>query len=66
MFKLYGDRIIEVVCPRCNSELDIDDFTWKCILDDLDDVGKSVVWCEECGLYFLIREEDEDGPFCST
>ena len=66
MFRLYGDRIIEIVCPRCHSELDIDDFTWKFILDDLDEVGKSVVLCEECGLYFLIREEDADGPFCST
>ena len=65
MIKLYEDRKIDVVCPHCHSELDIDDFTWKFIFEGLDEFGKSVVLCEECGSYFLIREEDADGPFCS-
>lgn len=64
MFDSFEDRKIKVVCPHCHSELDIDDYTWKFIFDDLDEFGKSVLWCEECGLYFLIREEDDDGPFC--
>ena len=66
MDKLFDEkRMIDVICPHCHSELDIDDFTWKFIFDDLDEVGKSVVLCEKCGLYFLIREEDDDGPFCT-
>lgn len=65
MANSFDERKIEVICPHCHSELDIDDFTWKFIFDDLDEVGKSVIWCKECGLYFLIREEDAEGPFCT-
>lgn len=59
------ERKFKVVCPHCQSELDLSDREWLDIFDDLYEVGKSVLWCEECGLYFLIREEDDDGPFCT-
>lgn len=53
-------------CPRCNEEVIIGDFAWLEIFDDLDRFGKTVLKCPHCRRYFIIREEDEDGPFITT
>lgn len=56
-------RKFPVICPHCKTEVLITDFGWLGIFDDLDMFGKTVVCCTGCKLYFLIRDEDEDGPF---
>ena len=52
-----------VVCPHCRKEVEVGDFGWLEIFDDLSQFGKTVVHCPDCKRLFLIREEDEDGPF---
>lgn len=52
-----------VVCPHCRKEVEVGDFGWLEIFDDLSQFGKTVLDCPHCKRLFLIREEDEDGPF---
>lgn len=56
-------RKFPVECPYCQSEQHIGTVGWLNIFDDLDMFGKTVVRCGKCLKLFLIREEDENGPF---
>ena len=55
-----------IVCPRCRNDIDVNDFAWLGIFDDLSQFGKTVMRCHHCKRWFIIREEDEDGPFIVT
>lgn len=63
MLESEEKRKFPVICPYCNTVLHIGTIGWLEIFDNLDMFGKTVVRCSECRRYFLIREEDEDGPF---
>ena len=52
-----------IKCPYCHREPYVGDIGWLTIFDDLSMFGKTVVKCSECRKLFIIREEDEDGPF---
>lgn len=52
-----------VICPHCRIEVQVGDFGWLDIFDDLSQFGKTVLDCPHCKRLFMIREEDEDGPF---
>ena len=56
-------RKFPIKCPRCEQEVTIGDFGWLSIFDDLDMFGKTVVECDKCRRLFIIREEDDSGPF---
>lgn len=63
MLKELEDRKFPVECPHCRIDLLLCDSTWLKIFDELDMYGKAVVECANCSKFFLIRDEDEDGPF---
>lgn len=56
-------RKFPIVCPHCKNNVVLGDCGWLGVFDDLSQFGKSVIHCGNCKNMFLIREEDEDGPF---
>ena len=66
MLEKEEKRKFPVKCPHCQSEQHIGDFGWLGIFDDLDQFGKTVMCCSECRKYYIIREEDIDGPFVTS
>lgn len=63
MLEKEEKRKFPVKCPHCQSEQHIGDVEWLGIFDDLDLFGKTVMCCQVCDKWYLIRDEDEDGPF---
>ena len=61
--KDFEKRKFPLICPHCKHEQTISNPHWLLIFDELDHVGKAVLWCVTCQMYYLIREEDDSGPF---
>lgn len=66
MLEKEEKRKIPVKCPYCKNDQHIGDFGWLGIFDDLDMFGKTVMSCANCNRYYLIREEDDTGPFVTS
>ena len=60
---MNSTRKIPVNCPHCGHSVPISDIGWWYIFKDLDSLGKAAIGCPSCERLFLIREEDETGPF---
>lgn len=57
------EKKFPVKCPHCQHDQPLDDFSWLGIFDDLSQFGKTVWRCVKCRKWFVIREEDDSGPF---
>ena len=66
MLEKYEERSLLIACPRCRDKRMVIEPELTYIFDDLNKFGKAVIWCDHCCKYFLIREEDDDGPFVTT
>ena len=62
MLEKEGKRKFLIICPHCQREQSLTDWSWLCIFDDLDRFGKTVVCCKDCRIWYIIRD-DGDGPF---
>lgn len=58
----YGKKF-DFFCPHCCTKVEDSIIPWNGIWDDLNEFGKAVFQCQRCGKLFIIREEDDDGPF---
>lgn len=63
MLESKEQRKFKIICPHCKTKQHPGDFSWLGIFGDLDMFGKTVMYCTNCCKYYIIRDEDEDGPF---
>lgn len=55
-----------LICPYCGRKVEYGPIGLATLEEDLNMFGKHVVICRRgCGQAYLIRDEDETGPFIS-